>query len=251
MSVLAKSARILDLVADSPDDRTLTSIAQRARPATIVDPSAPVRAGRARPAVARRRRDYAPGPRLARWGRRPKGSIDIVRIASPTMMRLRDAIGESVHLYVRQRDRRVCVAAVDGNLRAAPLHRGRQAAAAVGRRVGQAAPRIRRSSDAASGASPRRGEAAHASRAEPGRADGSARRRSRRPGGARLVRRARGGPGGRRRADPRTTQRDVVAALSVSGPTARLTAERLDELLRDQGLPPPQISRSAGLERRR
>lgn len=31
------------------------------------------------------------------------------------MVRLRDAEGESVHLYVRQRDRRVCVAAVEGN----------------------------------------------------------------------------------------------------------------------------------------
>ena len=31
------------------------------------------------------------------------------------MVRLRDAVGESVHLYVRQRDRRVCVSAVDGN----------------------------------------------------------------------------------------------------------------------------------------
>ena len=31
------------------------------------------------------------------------------------MTRLRDGIGESVHLYVRQRDTRVCVAAVDGN----------------------------------------------------------------------------------------------------------------------------------------
>ncbi len=31
------------------------------------------------------------------------------------MVRLRDEVGESVHLYVRQRDRRVCVSAVEGN----------------------------------------------------------------------------------------------------------------------------------------
>jgi DNA-binding IclR family transcriptional regulator len=38
----------------------------------------------------------------------------IVRIAEPTMTRLRDGVGESVHLYVRHRDTRVCVAAIDG-----------------------------------------------------------------------------------------------------------------------------------------
>ena len=31
------------------------------------------------------------------------------------MVRLRDVVGESVHLYVRQRDRRICVSAVEGN----------------------------------------------------------------------------------------------------------------------------------------
>jgi DNA-binding IclR family transcriptional regulator len=31
------------------------------------------------------------------------------------MIRLRDEVGESVHLYVRQRDRRVCVSAIEGN----------------------------------------------------------------------------------------------------------------------------------------
>ncbi len=56
-----------------------------------------------------------PGPRLARWGDAADGVDDIVRLARPAMTRLRDAIGESVHLYVRQRDRRVCVSAIEGN----------------------------------------------------------------------------------------------------------------------------------------
>jgi DNA-binding IclR family transcriptional regulator len=38
-----------------------------------------------------------------------------VRIAQPIMVRLRDIEGESVHLYVRQRGTRVCVAAVEGS----------------------------------------------------------------------------------------------------------------------------------------
>ena len=114
MSVLAKSARILDLVADSEGDRTLTSIASAlGQPRSsihrllseLVDLGLLLRVGA---------NAYAPGPRLARWGQAAEGVDQIIRISEPTMIRLRDAIGESVHLYVRQRDARVCVAAVDG-----------------------------------------------------------------------------------------------------------------------------------------
>jgi DNA-binding IclR family transcriptional regulator len=59
--------------------------------------------------------NYLPGPRLARWGESASGTRDIVRLAKPAMVRLRDGVGESVHLYVRQRDRRVCVLAVEGS----------------------------------------------------------------------------------------------------------------------------------------
>ncbi|HET9877686.1 MAG TPA: IclR family transcriptional regulator [Candidatus Limnocylindria bacterium] len=115
MSVLEKATLILDLVAQSPDASTLTSIAQRLgqpRSSThrllseLVQLGLLFRVGTAQ---------YVPGPRLARWGEVSNGLSDIVRISKPAMVRLRDEVGESVHLYVRQRDRRVCVSAVDGN----------------------------------------------------------------------------------------------------------------------------------------
>lgn len=115
MSVLEKATQILDVVAEAPDAATLTSIAQRlGQPRSSIHRllSELVQLGllfRVGPA------NYAPGPRLARWGEAAGGASDIVRISKSTMVRLRDAVGESVHLYVRQRDRRVCVSAVEGN----------------------------------------------------------------------------------------------------------------------------------------
>ena len=115
MSVLEKATLILDVVAESPEEATLTSIAQRLgqpRSSThrllseLVQLGLLFRAGAA---------TYLPGPRLARWGGAASGVSDIVRISKPAMVRLRDQVGESVHLYVRQRDRRVCVSAVEGN----------------------------------------------------------------------------------------------------------------------------------------
>jgi len=114
VSVLEKSAGILDFVAESPEQATLTSIAQHiGQPrssvhrllAELVQLGLLLRVG---PNL------YAPGPRLARWGQSAEEVGQIVRIAEPTMIGLRDRIGESVHLYVRQRDKRVCIAAVDG-----------------------------------------------------------------------------------------------------------------------------------------
>lgn len=114
MSVLEKATQILDLVAESPDEATLTAIAQRLgqpRSSThrllseLVQLGLLFRVGSA---------NYVPGPRLARWGEAASTMSDVVRISKPTMVRLRDAVGESVHLYVRQRDRRVCVSAVEG-----------------------------------------------------------------------------------------------------------------------------------------
>ena len=115
MSVLEKATLILDLVAEAPDEATLTSIAQRLgqpRSSThrllseLVQLGLLFRVGSA---------NYVPGPRLARWGEAASTVSDVVRISKPAMVRLRDAVGESVHLYVRQRDRRVCVSAVEGN----------------------------------------------------------------------------------------------------------------------------------------
>ena len=115
MSVLEKATLILDVVAEAPAEATLTSIAQRLgqpRSSThrllseLVHLGLLFRAGAA---------TYLPGPRLARWGEAASGVSDLVRVSKTTMVRLRDQVGESVHLYVRQRDRRVCVSAVEGN----------------------------------------------------------------------------------------------------------------------------------------
>lgn len=115
MSVLEKATQILDVVAESPDAATLTTIAQRLgqpRSSThrllseLVQLGLLFRVGAA---------NYAPGPRLVRWGEVASGGNDIVRLSRAAMVRLRDEVGESVHLYVRQRDRRVCVSAVEGN----------------------------------------------------------------------------------------------------------------------------------------
>lgn len=115
MSVLEKATQILDVVTESPDSATLTTIAQRlGLPRSsihrllseLVQQGLLFRVGTA---------NYAPGPRLARWGEAASGVSDIVRLSKGSMVRLRDEVGESVHLYVRQRDRRVCVSAVEGN----------------------------------------------------------------------------------------------------------------------------------------
>jgi DNA-binding IclR family transcriptional regulator len=115
MSVLEKATLILDVVAESPDEATLTSIAHRLgqpRSSThsllseLVHLGLLFRVGAA---------NYVPGPRLVRWGEAAGGVSDIVRTSKSAMVNLRDAVGESVHLYVRQRDRRVCVSAVEGN----------------------------------------------------------------------------------------------------------------------------------------
>jgi len=115
MSVLEKATQILDAVAESPDAATLTSIAHRLgqpRSSThrllseLVQLGLLFRVGAA---------NYAPGPRLVRWGEAASGGGDIVRLSKRAMVRLRDEVGESIHLYVRQRDRRVCVSAVEGS----------------------------------------------------------------------------------------------------------------------------------------
>src|SRR5690606_6182773 len=111
MSVLEKATLILDVVAESPEQATLTAIAQRLnqpRSSThrllseLVQLGLLFRVGTA---------NHVPGPRLARWGEAAIGADDVVRVSKPAMVRLRDTVGESVHLYVRQRDRRICVSA--------------------------------------------------------------------------------------------------------------------------------------------
>jgi DNA-binding IclR family transcriptional regulator len=57
---------------------------------------------------------YSLGPRLLYWGEAAADTFDIREVAEQPMRRLRDEMGESVHLYIRDHDTRICVAAVEG-----------------------------------------------------------------------------------------------------------------------------------------
>jgi DNA-binding IclR family transcriptional regulator len=55
---------------------------------------------------------YALGMRLLGWGNKVVG-LDLVEAARPVLAALRDETGESTQLYVREGDRRVCVASIE------------------------------------------------------------------------------------------------------------------------------------------
>jgi DNA-binding IclR family transcriptional regulator len=55
---------------------------------------------------------WALGIRLAAWGSAAAGAV-LVETARPVLERLRDTTGESAQLFVREGDRRVCVASLD------------------------------------------------------------------------------------------------------------------------------------------
>ena len=84
---------------------------------------------------------YALGWRLVTLGRAAQDSADLAQLARPALERLREASGESVQLYVRSGDERVCLAALDSpdELRTVvqpgarlPLDRGSAGAALAG-----------------------------------------------------------------------------------------------------------------------
>jgi DNA-binding IclR family transcriptional regulator len=228
MSVLGKATQILDVVAEAPDVATLTSIAQRLgqpRSSThrllseLVQLGLLFRVGTA---------NYAPGPRLARWGEAASGVSDIVRLSKGPMVRLRDEVGESVHLYVRQRDRRVCVSAVEGNYE---LRHFTEVGKPLPLSVGASGKLLLAFADAATQAQElRRVAAAPLSPRAPSldelttqldeiqRTDWATSFGEREEGLAAAA------------VPIRDRAGDVNAALAISGPTARLTAERFEAL---------------------
>ncbi|WP_334143392.1 IclR family transcriptional regulator, partial [Rhabdothermincola sp.] len=56
---------------------------------------------------------FALGVRLVSLGRAAAEAIPLARAAGPALSELRDRTGESVQLYVREGDRRVCIAALE------------------------------------------------------------------------------------------------------------------------------------------
>lgn len=58
--------------------------------------------------------EYSLGYRLVQWGHLADRAVGLRHIAEPVMTQLRDAVRESVHLYVVEDDHRVCVLSVEG-----------------------------------------------------------------------------------------------------------------------------------------
>lgn len=56
---------------------------------------------------------YLLGPRLMYWGTIAAEEFDLRTLAEPAMRRLRDQVGDSVHLYVNDNNSRVCIASVE------------------------------------------------------------------------------------------------------------------------------------------
>ena len=109
--MLDRSVGLLDLLADGP--RTLRWLADASglpRP-TAYRLLVALEAHRlvARDATGA----FELGPRLAELAVRAGPALDLAAVAGPVLARLHEATGESVQLYVRSGDRRLCVAARD------------------------------------------------------------------------------------------------------------------------------------------
>jgi IclR family KDG regulon transcriptional repressor len=237
MSVLAKATQILDIVAEVPEAATLTSIAQRLgqpRSSThrllseLVQLGLLFRVGSA---------NYVAGPRLARWGEAASAMSDIVRISKPAMVRLRDAVGESVHLYLRQRDRRVCVSAVEGSYE---LRYFTEVGKPLPLSVGASGKLLLAFADAATRAQELRRVAREPLTPRAPSVDDLSEQLESIRDSEWAVSFGEREEGLAAAAVPIRNQAGVVqAALSLSGPTVRLSAERLDALR-------PQLSAAAG-----
>ena len=177
--------------------------------------------------IVRRTEDgrYSLGPRLLYWGEAAAETFDLRAVAEPAMRHLRDQVGESVHLYVRERDTRTCIAAVEARHELRPfIQLGRPLplrAGAAGKLLLAFADEdvqrleLRRArSDAAS--FPNAPGAGLSDQLEQIRAERWATSVGERENGVAAA------------ATPVVDSRErVVAALCVSGPTTRLTPERL------------------------
>src|SRR5580704_2518823 len=111
VGVLDRSVLLLELLADGP--RSLRWLSERSR---LPRPTAHrlLVALEAHGLVARDAAGaFRLGPRLAELAFRADPAMDLATLASPVLARLQDATGESVQLYVRSGDKRLCIAARD------------------------------------------------------------------------------------------------------------------------------------------
>jgi DNA-binding IclR family transcriptional regulator len=177
--------------------------------------------------IVRRTADghFALGPRLLAWGTQAAESFVIKGVAEPWMRKLRDSTGESVHLYVREDDHRVCLASVEGlaSLRPVVPTGGTQplALGSSGKLLLAFAPEPVIEAV--------RADAARTGRRFPSR-DELERIRSERWATA-IDEREKGLSGAA--AAVSGASDEVIAALSVSGSSLRLTEERFEDLRDD------------------
>jgi DNA-binding IclR family transcriptional regulator len=111
VGVLDRSVALLDLLADGPRTlRWLSGASGLPRP-TAYRLLVALEAHRlvARDASGA----FRLGPRLTELAVRAGPAVDLAALAGPVLTRLHEATGESVQLYVRSGDRRLCVAARD------------------------------------------------------------------------------------------------------------------------------------------
>ncbi len=115
MSVLQKASDLIDCLGQAAEPVTLAFV----RESLDMPKSSTHRllSDLAALGIVRRSEDgrYSLGPRLLYWGEAAADSFDLRATAEPSMRRLRDEVEESVHLYVRDRDVRICIAAVEGH----------------------------------------------------------------------------------------------------------------------------------------
>jgi len=111
VGVLDKAVRVLAAVADRPLDLGGLVAATGLPRATAHRLAVALEAHR----LLRRDADgrFAPGLGLAALGRAAAAAFPVAEAAAPALAALRDATGESVQLYVRDGDRRVCLASLE------------------------------------------------------------------------------------------------------------------------------------------
>jgi DNA-binding IclR family transcriptional regulator len=228
MSVLEKASDLIDHLGQAGEPVTLAHV----RSALAMPKSSTHRllTDLAALGIVRRTPDgrYSLGPRLLYWGEAAAETFDLRAIAEPPMRRLRDEIGESVHLYVRDEDTRICIAAVEARHELRPFI---QLGRALPLRAGAAGKLLLAFADE------------ETRRIEVERAPGDTERLPNAPGAALAAQLARirsdgwATSIGEREAGVAAVATSVidstgrvVAALCISGPTIRLDPDRLDAL---------------------
>ena len=225
MSVLEKASDLIDCLGRAGEPVTLGYV--RSVLGTPKSSTHRLLAELASLGIVRRTEDgrYSLGPRLLYWGEAAADTFDMRAIADQPMRRLRDELGESIHLYVREHDTRICIAAVEGRHELRPfIQLGQPLPLRVGRRR-QAAAGVCRSRS--SGASSWRAPLATATTCptRPAQGCASSWRQIRRDRWATSVGEREEGVSAAATAIVDSRDR-VVAALCVSAPTTRLGAGR-------------------------